>query len=245
MVEVRLLGSGSGVLAGRRSQSMVLVRDDGGRGLLIDAGQPLQRRLYEEAVDPRVIDAVIITHIHADHIMGLPGLLFEIDALGATESPLIFLGERSLLTAKPMLEAFKPRRLALRVESVPDGRIHNFEAAGFRVETFPVRHSLPTFGVRVFDRRGRCILFYSSDTVYLEHLKDLAECEVGIHEATIPEGMASEAEERGFHSTPSQALEVLEKSRYKVLYHISEYSFRDGYPEGEYMVSFDGLSLRL
>jgi len=221
---------------------MILVEREG-KAILIDAGLPLQKRLYEEGVDPRTIESVIITHAHADHLMGLPGLLFELEALGFRESPLILVGRSHEESVSMLLSSFKPSRMALNLSSFNDSKGEVMDVASFRIEVFPVLHSMPTVGVRVFDATGDCVLFYSSDTIMLEELKELANCKVGLHEATLPEGMASEARERGFHSTPSQALRVLEKSRKKVLYHISEYSFRDGYPKGDYIVAQDGLVL--
>lgn len=243
MVRVRFLGTGAGVLAGGRSQSILIV-EDGERVLLIDAGQPLPRRLYEEGVDPRRVGGVLVTHAHPDHLMGLPGLLYELEALGVDRSPPIYVGESHYERVRALLENFKPRQLELDLRRFPDDREAELEVSGFSVETFPVKHSIPTVGARVVGG-GECILFYSSDTIFLEELRERAECLVGAHEATLPEGMRGEGVYRGFHSTPGEALKVLQKSRYRVLVHISVYSFRDGYPRGDYIIGYDGLSISL
>ena len=242
MVVVRFLGSGSGVLAGGRSQSMILIEGPGGH-LLIDAGQPLQKRLFEEGVDPLKIRDIVITHAHADHVMGLPGLLFELDAMGVRESPVIWVGASHHTRIRGMLESFKPSRMKLNLNVFDDKTVNMLDTGVFRVETFPVRHSMPTVGVRVVGGEGDCLLFYSSDTVFVKELADKADCRVGVHEATLPDSMKGEGELRGFHSTPSEALEVLKKADIRVLYHISIASFKDGYPRGNYIIAYDGLTI--
>ncbi|MEM1619284.1 MAG: MBL fold metallo-hydrolase [Fervidicoccaceae archaeon] len=243
--EVIVLGSGAGGLAGRRAQSIVLFREEDGRALLIDAGQPLPQRLREADVDPAGIGAVIVTHAHADHFLGLIGLLYELKTVGVKRSPPVYTGWSSASTLSIVLSELSPSGFTTEIEGLSEGREERVELGKIVVETFPVRHSVPTLGVRVLDAaRSECLLFYSSDTVYLEKLKELAECSIGLHEATLPVSMESVAEESGFHSSPRQALEVLERSEIRVLTHLTELTFRDPFEARHpYVVAHDGLRL--
>lgn len=71
MAEFRFacLGSGSGGNA--------LLVEAGGTRILVDAGfavRELERRLAQIGVDPRDLDAILVTHEHGDHVRGAPGL---------------------------------------------------------------------------------------------------------------------------------------------------------------------------
>ena len=240
-MEVLILGSGAGGLAGRRAQSSIILREED-TVLLLDAGQPLPKRLYDESINPQSINFVFITHAHADHLFGLVGLLYELATMGTRKSPPIYAGRFTAEKLRVLEEHFFPKNIETEIESVKDFKEEAVELGTFRIETFPVKHSIPTLGVRVFSRKtGKCV-FYSSDTAFLESLRERAECDVGIHEATIPVRMEERSLEAGHHSSPRQALAVLERSRIKILSHISEYTFRDPFSyEKPYIVAFDGL----
>lgn len=67
MVEVVVLGSGS-------RGNCTLLRADGGRGVLIDAGfsaKEIRRRLEQAGQDPCKVEAILLTHEHSDHLAGV------------------------------------------------------------------------------------------------------------------------------------------------------------------------------
>src|SRR5271154_2445877 len=78
-------GTGGSVPGPRRGLPALLVRR-GGEKLLFDCGEGTQRQLLKSVglADP---DAVFITHLHADHWLGLPGMLKSL-ALRGREEPL-------------------------------------------------------------------------------------------------------------------------------------------------------------
>src|SRR5208283_4678050 len=86
-------GTGGSVPSARRGLPAVLVRRGGDR-LLFDCGEGTQRQLLRSVglVD---VDCVFITHFHADHWLGLPGMLKSF-ALREREAPLIVYGPSGL-----------------------------------------------------------------------------------------------------------------------------------------------------
>src|SRR5262245_51616598 len=72
-IRVTLLGTGTPVLNVDRFGMSTLV-EAGGQKLLFDAGRGVAIRLYQAKVPLRSIDSVFITHLHSDHIAGLPDL---------------------------------------------------------------------------------------------------------------------------------------------------------------------------
>jgi ribonuclease Z len=76
-LEVIFLGTGGSVPSARRSTASVLVAR-GGERLMFDCGEGTQRQL-QRSLGLIQVDAVYLTHFHADHILGLPGLLKSYD----------------------------------------------------------------------------------------------------------------------------------------------------------------------
>ncbi|HEV7483467.1 MAG TPA: ribonuclease Z [Solirubrobacterales bacterium] len=71
------LGTGGSVPSARRSTASVLISRGGDR-LLFDCGEGTQRQM-QRSIGLTQVDAIYLTHFHADHILGLPGLLKSYD----------------------------------------------------------------------------------------------------------------------------------------------------------------------
>jgi ribonuclease Z len=87
------LGTGGSVPSARRSTASVMLAR-GGKRLMFDCGEGTQRQL-QRSLGLAQIDEIYLTHFHADHILGLPGLLKTYD-LTAREEPLTIYGPRGL-----------------------------------------------------------------------------------------------------------------------------------------------------
>lgn len=90
MVQVTLLGCGGGVPTPDRYLSSLLINYRG-RKVLIDCGEGTQVSMKIINSGFKSIDYICITHIHGDHIIGLPGILSTIGNSGRTE-PLTIIG---------------------------------------------------------------------------------------------------------------------------------------------------------
>ena len=92
-LSVVFLGTGSSVPSARRSTaSVLLIR--GGTRLLVDCGEGTQRQM-QRSLGLVQVDEIYLTHFHADHMLGLPGLLKTYDLTGR-EEPLTIYGPRGL-----------------------------------------------------------------------------------------------------------------------------------------------------
>ena len=90
---VAFLGTGGSVPTARRSTASILVGRGGDR-MLFDCGEGTQRQL-QRSLGLVHLDQIYLTHFHADHFLGLPGLLKTYD-LGGREKPLVIHGPRGL-----------------------------------------------------------------------------------------------------------------------------------------------------
>src|ERR1700761_1967031 len=92
-LEVSFLGTGASVPSARRSTAAVLIARGGDR-LLFDCGEGTQRQM-QRSLGLVQVDEIYLTHFHADHFLGLPGLLKTYD-LTDRERPLTVYGPRGL-----------------------------------------------------------------------------------------------------------------------------------------------------
>src|SRR4029079_17383040 len=76
-MDVVFLGTGGSVPTARRSTACVLARV-GGERLLFDCGEGSQRQM-QRSTGLVQVDELYITHLHADHYLGVPGLLKTYD----------------------------------------------------------------------------------------------------------------------------------------------------------------------
>ncbi len=146
-------GTGASAPSARRGLSATLLRAGGDR-ILVDCGEGTQRQLVKTVGLPE-IDVILITHLHADHWLGLPGMLKTYD-LRDRERPLELFGPPGL---RAMLERIQPTfgKLGYPLDIVELDIDESLRFDGYRIQTFATRHRGASVGY-VFvedDRPGR------------------------------------------------------------------------------------------
>ena len=124
-------------------------------GFLIDAGEGTQISLQRNGIGWGAIDVILISHMHGDHIYGLPGLLTSW-ALNQRTTPLTIIGPSNL---QPFLETvFKYSHTGLpfsvdyqSIDSSSPGSLV-FEDKHIRVTTIPLVHRVPTTGYLITEK---------------------------------------------------------------------------------------------
>jgi ribonuclease Z len=150
---VTFLGTGGSVPSARRSTASVLV-SRGGERLLFDCGEGTQRQM-QRSLGLVQADEIYLTHFHADHVLGLPGLLKTYD-LTDRRVPLRIYGPPGLTE---LFQVFSPLVGRLKfvvdlVELKPDEAVPHDD---YEVRPFEAAHGTRAFGYALVEdeRPGR------------------------------------------------------------------------------------------
>jgi ribonuclease Z len=142
-------GTAGSIPTARRGLPAVLVRRGGDR-ILFDCGEGTQRQLVS-SVGLMDLTEVFLTHFHADHWLGLPGLLKTFDLRGR-EQPLVIHGPRGLRELLALaLRAAGRVRFALELIELEPGDV--LDRDGYKIAPVPVNHRGPAFGYVLFEDR--------------------------------------------------------------------------------------------
>ncbi len=153
-LDVVFLGTSGSAPTARRAPSATLVRR-GGERLLIDCGEGTQRQLLRSDVGLVDIEEVFLTHLHADHFLGLPGML-KTFALRGRDLPLTVRGPRgtrALMASMGRLIG----RLTYDLDIVELSPGEALTRDGYRLQAFSVSHGIEAIGYALVEepRPGR------------------------------------------------------------------------------------------
>lgn len=154
MIDISLLGTGGMMPLPYRWLTSLLVRVNG-KCILTDCGEGTQIALKKAGWSPNPIDIILITHFHADHISGLPGLLLSIGNAERTQ-PLLIVGPKGLSKVVASLRIIAPELpfVVDCLELTDKEQIIEFDE--FRIEAFRVNHNVTCYGYSfVMDRAGK------------------------------------------------------------------------------------------
>ena len=149
------LGTGGAVPTTRRAPSAVMVNREGER-FLFDCGEGTQRQMMRFGTGFDV-EHILLTHLHGDHVLGLPGLLQTWDFQDRTDAVAIHCppGSRrqieDLVTAGGHDTAFP-----VRIHEVTPGRVA-VDGEAFEIRAFETEHRTTSQGYALIedDRKGR------------------------------------------------------------------------------------------
>jgi ribonuclease Z len=146
-LSVFFAGTGGSIPTARRGLPAILVARGGDR-ILFDCGEGTQRQLVS-SVGLMDLDEIFLSHFHADHWLGLPGLLKTFD-LRARERPLAIHGPRGLRELLTLALRTAGRvRFELRLEELEPGDV--LARGGYSIAPVAVEHRGPALGYVLFE----------------------------------------------------------------------------------------------
>lgn len=154
MLDVCLLGTGGMMPLPHRWLTSCMMKYNGSH-LLIDCGEGTQIAIKEKGWTFKPIDVICITHYHADHISGLPGLLLTMGNAERTE-PLTMIGPKGLERVVNALRTVAPELpFSIRFIELTENE-QTIRIGDYRIEAFRVHHNVVCYGYSVsIDRIGR------------------------------------------------------------------------------------------
>ncbi|HSI98079.1 MAG TPA: ribonuclease Z [Gaiellaceae bacterium] len=149
-LDVVFLGTSGSTPTAQRALPATLVRR-GGERLLFDCAEGTQRQLLRSDVGLVELEEIFLTHFHADHYLGLPGML-KTYSLRGRELPLTIYGPAGLRELVQVLRrVFGRLEYPLAVVELDPG--DRLERDGYVLETFPVDHGVTAIGYALVESR--------------------------------------------------------------------------------------------
>lgn len=200
MPTLHLLGAGAVVSDPERTTTMMAL-DNGSGLLLVDCGGDAVPRLASAGLDPTRIDALIVTHEHADHVGGFPLLMERLWLMGRRDPVPVYGIAPALAQVRRVHDAFDvsswdgyPGWTAHEVPHEPDALV--LERERWRVTAAPGRHAVPVIGLRFEDVASGRVATYGCDTAPAAAITALAGgSDLLLHEATGEGPVHSSAEQ--------------------------------------------------
>src|SRR5438067_3397339 len=157
MLDVCLLGTGGMMPLPERRLSSALVRCNG-RLVLLDCGEGTQVAMRARGWGFRSLSAILLTHLHADHVLGLPGLLLTLaNANKGADEPLTIYGPEPLEPVLRGLLVVAPRLpFPLRAAVLRGGERFAIEGVdGLEASCAPLNHDVPCLAYALAVPRAR------------------------------------------------------------------------------------------
>ncbi len=155
MIDVCLLGTGGMMPLQNRWLTSLLVRYNG-RMILIDCGEGTQIPLKSAEWGFKAIDAILLTHYHADHVTGLTGLLLTLGNSGRRE-PLIIVGPPGIQKVIEGMTVIAPNLpFEIKLSEVLNSKDFQMHISGMHLSCLFVDHTLPCLSYSVeIKRQGK------------------------------------------------------------------------------------------
>ena len=152
MIDVCLPGTGGMMPIPNRYLSCCHITAQG-LTFLIDCGEGTQVAMRQAGIKLSRLNVLLLTHFHADHVIGVPGLLLSLYN-NAKTSPLYIIGPKGLCAVLSSLLVVCPALPYPIYLYEWEGDQNTFELGDFSVSSFPLSHSALCFGYRVtFSRK--------------------------------------------------------------------------------------------
>lgn len=152
-MEILFLGTGAGVPSKSRNVSSLVLKllNELNETWLFDCGEGTQHQILKTTLKPGKVKNIFITHMHGDHIFGLPGFLSSRSFQGGDNQPITIYGPPGIEQYINSSLKYSKSNLLYKINIVeldPKGGEINL-TKGWKVKYLPLQHNILSFGYRV------------------------------------------------------------------------------------------------
>lgn len=152
-MKVTFLGTGAGLPSKQRNVSAVALRleDEEHSIWLFDCGEATQHQILHTSIRPRKIEKIFITHLHGDHIYGLPGLLSS-RSFQEGVTPLTVYGPKGVRDFIEISLKVSGTHLAYPLSIIEIENGFHLDEGNFTVDVISLEHGLDSLGFKVREK---------------------------------------------------------------------------------------------
>ena len=155
MLRVTFLGTGGSLPTSNRNPSGIMVNRKG-ELMLFDCGEGTQQQMMRAKTGMMALSSIFISHFHADHMLGIPGLIQTMSFQGRTE-PLTIYGPRWVGKFTEHMESLGYYKLRYEINAVELKPGDIVERDDYSIHALETEHSVPCLGYALVEdgRVGR------------------------------------------------------------------------------------------
>lgn len=152
-MEIMFLGTNAGVPSLQRNVTSIALRmfEERRSFWLFDCGEGTQHQILRSSLKLSKLEKIFITHLHGDHLFGLPGLLSSRSNQGGT-APLTLYGPPGLKQYISTVLSLSQSRIEYDLEIIEHTGGLLFEDEGFKVESLLLDHRIDSYGYRICEK---------------------------------------------------------------------------------------------
>ena len=214
MPRLIILGTASAVSDDNHDNTHLLI-EGSNSVVLIDCGSNPVVKMKRFGIHYERLTDMILTHFHPDHVYGVPILLMHMWLLGRDRALRVYGLNHCLERTEDMMHSFSwntwPNFFPVafhRVAERPASLV--LDNDDFRITSYPVKHYIPTIGLRIEVKETGKIIGYSCDTEPVPNIIDIAKgADILLHEAAGAEPGHSSAAQAGEMATEAGAKKLV------------------------------------
>jgi ribonuclease Z len=155
MLRVIFLGTGGSLPTRNRNPAAIMVNREG-ELLLFDCGEGTQQQMMRARTGMMSLSSIFISHFHADHFLGIPGLIQTMSFMGRTE-PLLIYGPEGTREFTELSKAFGFFNFKYEIYGIQLKPGDILERKDYVIRALKTEHSIPSLGYALIEnpRPGR------------------------------------------------------------------------------------------
>lgn len=153
MIELTFLGTASAIPTRERNHTSIVIKVSD-RMILFDCGEATQKQIMKAEISPMKIDDIYITHLHGDHILGLPGIIQSLAFRGRTR-PLNIYGPKGISQLIENIRHFGYSTIGydIIVHEITSDECILYEQKDFRIYAKRMKHTVPDYAYKIEEIR--------------------------------------------------------------------------------------------